>query len=437
MTDRYARSRTNFDQAKRSLAGGVATAFRTAQLPVPITFESGHGAHLTDVDGNEYVDYALGFGPLLLGHSPAPVLEAMRRQLDRGLGFGASHPLEKQLAEAVCRTVPSAELCIFSSTGTEAVQAAIRVARTATQRNRIVKFLGHYHGWADSVYVGVSPQTAHLPATGGEDPAASTAVTVCPWNDIEALASVLSDDVAGVIMEPAAINCGGLTPGAGYLEAVRDMTTRSGSILIFDEVITGYRLGLGGAQELYGVLPDLTVLGKALGSGLPISAVCGRADVMKVVADGRVGHVGTFNANPICASAALAAVEEFEKHASELYPKVSALGRQLAGLLMAAGRGAGIPITVNQIGAAAYAFASSEPVKTYLDTLNTDEALYRRFAQALLDEGVHVIPRGLLYVSAAHTEADLEFTYEAAKRAASRVARDLELATTGARRDVS
>lgn len=425
--DRYTRSRSNFDRAQGSLASGVATAFRKAQLPVPICFQAGRDAHITDIDGNDYVDYALGYGPLLLGHSPISVLEAVHRQVDRGLGFGASHELEAQLAEAVCRTVPSAELCVFSNTGTEAVQAAIRIARAATGRNRIIKFLGHYHGWADSVYFGVSPQTAHLPATAGEDPAASQAVTLCAWNDIRALEQVLADDVAAVIMEPAAINCGGLAPAAGYLEAARDLTARAGTILIFDEVITGYRLSLGGAQDMYGVRPDLTVLGKALGAGLPISAVCGRADILSVVADGTVSHVGTFNANPVCASAALAAIQEYERQAGELYPRLTRLTQDLATLFVDAGQRVGLPMTVNPIGGSAYAFAAAGPISSYTDTLRADNAMYARFAKALLDEGVHVIPRGLLYVSAAHTDGDLEFTREAAARAAARVAGELSM----------
>ena len=330
MTYQFQRSMAQFERASRSLAGGVATAFRSAQQPVPVSFTTGRGSRLTDVDGNEYVDYALGFGPMLLGHSPEPVLEAVRRQLDRGLGFGASHELEAELAEAVCRTVPSAELCVFGSTGSEAVHSAIRIARAATGRNRVIKFLGHYHGWLDPVHVGVPGQTGKAPATGGQDPEASASVTVCRWNDVDALSDALADDVAAVIMEPAAINVGAFPPAPGYLERAKELTARAGAVLIFDEVITGYRLALGGAQQRYGVLPDLTVLGKALGAGFPISAVCGRRDVMAVVADRRVSHVGTFNANPVCASAAAAAIGVLERDADSLYPLLDELGARLA-----------------------------------------------------------------------------------------------------------
>ncbi|MEO7556389.1 MAG: aminotransferase class III-fold pyridoxal phosphate-dependent enzyme, partial [Acidimicrobiales bacterium] len=333
MADHLARSRAQNERAKRTLAGGVATAFRASQQPLPICFVSGHGSRLTDIDGNDYVDWALGWGPLLLGHSPEPVLEAVRRQLDRGLGFGASHELEAELAEAVCRTVPSVEMCVFSSTGSEAVHAALRIARAVTGRNRVIKFQGHYHGWYDPLHVGVGGKDIDAPGTAGQDPGASASVTVCPWDDLPALELALGPDVAAVIMEPVAMNAGCLAASAGYLEAARSLVDRHGALLVFDEVITGFRLALGGAQEHLGVQPDLTVLGKALGGGFPISAVGGRAAVMDEVARGRVAHVGTFNANPVCASAALATIGELEHTAAATYPRLARVGEALAALL--------------------------------------------------------------------------------------------------------
>jgi glutamate-1-semialdehyde 2,1-aminomutase len=421
MSLRLTGSHAQHQRARKSLAGGVATAFRAAQQPVPVSFARSAGARMTDIDGNEYVDFALGFGPLLLGHSPASVLQAVRAQLGLGLGYGASHPLEPALAEAVCRTVPSAELCVFSSTGSEAVHVALRIARAATGRQRVIKFQGHYHGWLDPVHVGLSGSTEpRAPGTAGQDPAASAAVTVCPWNDLPALADALGSDVAAVIMEPIAVNGGCLMPAPGYLEGVREMTSRAGALLIFDEVITGYRVALGGAQERLGVLPDLTVLGKALGAGFPISAVCGRADVLAEVASGRVAHVGTFNANPVCAAAALAAVTELERQAAELYPRLEQTAQRLTGVLRSAAADAGIPLVVNQCGATAHAFVSNEPVDTYADTLQADHPAYRRLAGLLLQEGVHVIPRGLLYVSAAHDDTDMTFAEAAISRALAR-----------------
>lgn len=417
MTARYACSREQHERARRTLAGGVASAFRAPQQPVPISFTDARGALLTDVDGNEYVDYALAFGPILLGHSPEPVLAAIRAQLGRGLGYGASHPLEAELSEAVCRCVPCADLCVFSNSGSEAVHAALRIARAATGRNRVVKFLGHFHGWLDPLAVGNPGRPDGRPTTAGQDPLASQSVTVCEWDDLAALEDALGDDVAAVIMEPIAVNGGCLVSSPGYLEAVRELTRRTGTILIFDEVITGFRLGLGGAQERVGVVPDLAVLGKALGGGLPISAVCGSAEVMAEAASGRVAHVGTYNGNPLSAAAAVAVLSELERAQSEIYPQLENVGAALAHIVSSEAAAHGLPIVVNQVGAAAHAFWSSEPVKTYADTLATDATAYRQFAKALLDEGVHVIPRGLLYVSTAHGEAELARTRESVRRA--------------------
>ncbi|MDQ3513224.1 MAG: aspartate aminotransferase family protein [Chloroflexota bacterium] len=420
--DRYERSRAQHERARRSLAGGVATAFRASQLPVPITFDHGHGACLTDIDGNEYVDYALAFGPMLLGHSPAPIVEAVTRQVATGIGYGASHRLEAELAEAICRTVPCAESCALSSTGSEAVHAAIRLARAATGRRRVIKFLGHYHGWFDPLFIGTPGLGDASPATGGQDPHAASATTVCAWNDLDALRAAMDDDVAAVIMEPLAVNGGCISPAPGYLEGVRALTAQAGAVLIFDEVITGYRLGLGGAQERFGVVPDLAVLGKALGGGFPISAVCGRAAIMEEAATQRVAHVGTFNANPVCAAAAVAAITTLEQGAAEIYPQLEKSGARLAEMFREGAAAVGVPLVVNQVGGIAHAFVSGTPVDAYPDTLSTDAAAYRRFAEALLAEGVHVIPRGLLYVSAAHGETELLWTREAVGLAAARLA---------------
>jgi len=422
MTRSFSGSVAQHQRSRESLAGGVATAIRANQEPVPICFVRGQGARFWDIDGNGYIDYTLSYGPMLFGQSPGGILDAVREQLDTGLGYGASHPFEAQLAEAVCRTVPSAELCVFSTTGSEAVQVALRIARAATGRSRVIKFLGHYHGWFDGIQVG-GPGQAHAdPSTEGQEPGARAALTVCPWDDIAALEAELGDDVAAVIMEPISVNAGCIHASPGYLQAVRELTTRTGAVLIFDEVITGYRVALGGAQEQLGVVPDLTVLGKALGGGFPISAVCGRADVMDVVASGRVAHIGTFNANPICASAALAAVSELEQHAGTIYPMLAELSRELGRIFRDEATEAGFPIAVNVDVGVGQAFASATPVTTYADTLEVDPLAYRRFAAALLEEGLHVAPRGLLYVSLAHGERELEETRVAVRRAASSLA---------------
>jgi glutamate-1-semialdehyde 2,1-aminomutase len=415
----FERSREQHERARRSLAGGVATAFRANQLPLPITFERGSGARIWDIDGNEYVDYALAFGPLMLGHSPEPVLEAVERQLRTGLGYGASHRLEAELAETVCRTVPSAELAIFNSTGSEAVHVALRIARAATGRNRIVKFLGHYDGWFDSVHVGVPGQAVAAPGTAGQDPHATDLVTVCPWNDTPELEAALADgDVAAVIMEPLNVNGGLIQPAPGYLEAARELTAKAGAVLIFDEVITGYRLALGGAQERFGVTPDLTILGKALAAGFPVSAVCGSRDVLEVAASGRVAHVGTFNLNPVSAAAAVAAITYLERERATVYPRLEETSQALATLMREEAQEAGLALQVAADVGVGHAFVASEPVTTYDRSLTADGMGYRRFAEALLERGVHVIPRGLLYASTEHGQRDLDETREAVRGAA-------------------
>ncbi len=430
MTGRYPRSRAQHQRSARSLAGGVATAFRAPQLPVPISFARGTGSRLWDVDRNEYLDFALAFGPMLLGHSPQAVVEAVRRQLEIGIGYGASHTAEAELAETICRMVPCAERCIFSSTGSEAVHAALRIARAATGRNRVIKFQGHFHGWLDPLSVGVPGREDASAASAGQDPHASIAVTVCPWNDLAALRAELRDDVAAVIMEPLAVNGGCLFPSPGYLEEVRQLTTAAGTVLIFDEVITGFRLAPGGAQERFRVTPDLVILAKALGSGFPISAVAGRADLMDEVASGRVRHAGTLNANPISVAASLATLTELERDAAVIYAHLEAMGNGLATILREECSSAGLPVSVNQLGAMGHAFWSEDPVNDHPATLRADREAYRHLAAALLDEGVHVIPRGLLYVSTAHTEADLAETREAVRRAARGVGASLEARTT-------
>jgi glutamate-1-semialdehyde 2,1-aminomutase len=433
VTRSFAGSIAHQERARRTLPRGVATAFRAAQLPLPICFDHGRGSRIWDVDGNEYIDYALGFGPLLLGHSPEPVLEAVRRQLEIGLGYGASHVLEAELAEAVCRTVPSADMAVFASTGSEAVHAAMRMARAATGRMRIVKFLGHYDGWYDSVHVGVPPQREAGPGTLGQDPAAASSVSVLPWNDDAALEQALSEgDVAAVIMEPVNWNGGGIPPAPGYLERARELTRRYGSLLIFDEVITGYRLALGGAQQRFGVIPDLTVLGKALGGGFPISAVCGSEAAMEVVVDGRMAHVGTFNANPICAAAAVAAITTLEQGAGEIYPRLDAYARRLADAFATAGDAHGLPLSANVDVGTLCVFALPERPASYVDTLSADFAAYRELARSLLERGVHVIPRGLTYVSTEHDDRDIDETCVLIDEAVSATVERLAMAQAGA-----
>ncbi len=394
---------------------------KATQQPVPICVERGLGSRLWDIDGNEYIDFALSFGPMLLGHSPAVVVQAARTQLDGGVGFGAGNRHEAPLAELLCEIVPSAELVIFSNTGTEAVQVALRVARAATRRNRIVKFYGHYHGWMDSVHVGIPGVAGASVGTSGQDPGAAVATTICEWNDLAALSDALADDVAAVIMEPINVNGGCLAPDPGYLEEVRNLTRAAGALLIFDEVITGFRVALGGAQELLGVVPDLTVLGKAMGAGFPISAVCGSEEVMAVVADGRVAHMGNFNGNPIAAAASHAAVTDLRNRREEIYPRLASLTETISQAFSRARAAAGSRLQFNATTGAGFAFVANAPVRNHQDRLLADAAAYARFSALMLDEGIFIPTRGLWYVSTEHSDEDVARTCEAVLSVASKM----------------
>lgn len=406
-----------FNRARQHLARGVSSGIRAQQLPVPITFSHAQGASMWDIDGNEYLDFSLAYGPLVLGHSPGVVSEAVALQMQRGIAFGANHRAEAELAEAICRTVPSAEMCVFSSTGTEAVQVALRIARAATGRAKVVKFLGHYHGWLDSVNLGSYGETGRAPGSAGQDAGAMASTIVLPWNDLPALRDALTAEVAAVIMEPVNVDGGCLHANDDYLKQAADLVRRNGSVLIFDEVITGYRLSLGGAQEKLRCAPDLTVLGKALGGGFPISAVAGRADLLELVASGAVAHAGTYNGSPVAVAAALAVVSELARTAAETYARLAVMAAGLADALHAGTAESEVPLYVRQDTGVGHAFASATPVLTYSDTLQTNSEAYRRFTGAMLMQGIHLMPKGIVYVSTAHTQSDLDRTYEATRRA--------------------
>ena len=437
-TARYARSQEQIERARRSIPGGVATAMRAAQRPIPLVIERAAGSRMTDIDGNEYIDYVLGFGPMLLGHSPPEVVDAVTEQLTRGFTFGAQHRLEAEVAEGVIDAVPCAELVCFSTTGSEAVQAALRIARAATGRPKVIKFQGHYHGWLDPVLVSTpglaaAPPDAEAPlspvaATEGQ-PDASELLLIARWNDaagLEALLARHGDEVAAVIMEPVAANGGLIPPADGYLERARELTEASGSLLIFDEVVTGFRLARGGAQERFGVTPDLATYGKAIAAGMPLSAVAGRAEVMEVVANGRVPHVGTFNGAPPAAAAAAAALDVYRERSPELYERLDAVAAALGDGLADAALDAGVPLRLHRVGPLLQTFIldPATEVSEYAHTLAADSARFARFAELMLDRGVNVLPRGWWFISAAHSDEDVAGTVEAARSAFGELAED-------------
>jgi glutamate-1-semialdehyde 2,1-aminomutase len=400
---------------------------RASAKPAPLFFRSAAGSSLTDFDGRRYLDYAMGWGPLILGHSHPAIMKAVRKQLGRFQLLGAQHELEIEVARKICRLVPSAELVAYSNTGTEAVQLALRLARAFTGRQKFVKFEGHYHGWADSVLLSYHPPNHNsrlhqpVPASEGQSRSLYKDVFILPWNDSEALASLLGKhghEIAAVITEPILCNSGCLLPAPGYLRALRRLTKRHGQVLIFDEVITGFRAALGGAQSLFGVTPDLTILGKALGAGFPISAVVGSKKIMELIPRRRVVHAGTFNGNPISLAAANAALDVLSTGQGRVLRQIQRHGEQLmAGIRSLAAR-AQIPCYLSGIGSVFHlAFSQRREMRNYRDTLDADTPTRDRFIQAMLESGIYLIPDCRWYPSAAHTQEDAEAALRAVESA--------------------
>lgn len=411
-TPGFTNSRQYRDYAVRHLANGVSSTPRTAQLPVPVAMDRARDAILTDVDGNDYIDYTMGYGPLILGHNPPEVVAALKAEIDKGFRTASVHPGEGRLAELIAETVPCGEISSFVSTGTEAVQLALRIARAATGRTRIIKFRANYHGWFDSVHVANAPGNDG-PGSGGQDPKASENITVVDWGDAAALEKTISNEHAAVILEAAAINAGCFAPPEGFLQAVRDLTRKHGVVLIFDEVITGYRLALGGAQEMFGVTPDIAVLGKAIGAGMPISAVTGSRAVMEALVDGRVMHRGTFNGNPLSVSAAIACVERLQRDGAEIYPRMTAQAAAIQAHINAEAAVLDLDVCANGVGSAVQIFTGVRQMANIADLAKADRSRIVRLTEMLMMNGLMPLPRGLMYLSAAHTDGDIETTLHA------------------------
>jgi glutamate-1-semialdehyde 2,1-aminomutase len=415
-------------RALESLAGGVSTGLRRTARPYPLYFNSGQGSRIHDVDGNEYVDYAMGWGPLILGHAPKIVADAVSTQAQRGMTFGAQHELEYEVAEQLKRTIPCADLVCFANSGTEIVQVALRLARAATGRLKLLKFEGHYHGWDDSVLVSYRPTPEQIAAADGKAvgvglgqvPPANA--VIAEWNNRESVESAFAahaNEISAIICEPLVCNCACLPPQDGFLEFLREISTRHGALLIFDEVITGFRLALGGAQEFYGVTPDLATYAKAVGAGTPLSVLAGKREYMDLIAAGKVVHAGTLNGNPLSLAAAKAALDFLSQDNGAIYMELHRRGERLLIELKRLLRAAGLFVASNGHGPVFHIAFTDRPARSYRDTLNVDNAAYSNFALALLDEGVMVLPDGRWYLSTAHTDDDIEATIAAARRVLS------------------
>ncbi|MBI1736087.1 MAG: glutamate-1-semialdehyde 2,1-aminomutase [Candidatus Rokubacteria bacterium] len=411
--------------ASRVIPGGVNSPVRAFRAVggQPFFVARAEGSRIVDVDGKSYIDFVGSWGPLILGHAPAVVVEALADVARHGTSYGAPTAAEVELAEAITTAFPSMEMLRLVSSGTEAAMSAIRVARGATGRDVIVKFDGGYHGHADSLLVkaGSGGATFGVPDSAGV-PAALAALTLTlPYNDIEAVRRTFAArgrEIAAVIVEPVAGNMGVVPPAPGFLESLRELTATHGSVLIFDEVITGFRIAYGGAQEKYGIAADLTCLGKIIGGGLPVGAYGGRRDLMEHVAPlGAVYQAGTLSGNPLAVAAGLATLKALR--APGVYARLDALGARMEDGLTRAAEKAGVPLTVNRVGAMLTAFFCAGPVTDYESARRADRERYARYFHAMLARGVSLAPSQFeaAFVSLAHTESDLDAAARAAAEA--------------------
>ena len=410
------KSEALFARGQKLIPGGVNSPVRAFRGVggTPRFIERGEGSRLIDVDGNSYIDYVCSWGPLLLGHRPKPVVDAVRRVLEEvGTSFGAPTERELDLAEAIRRAMPSMEMVRLVNSGTEATMSALRVARGFTGRDLTIKFEGCYHGHVDSLLVkaGSGIATLGIPDTAGIPEAFAATTIALPFNDLDAVESAFrkqGDRIAAIIVEPVAGNMGCIPPRPGYLEGLRSITERHGALLIFDEVMTGFRVAHGGAQQRYGIHPDLTTIGKVIGGGLPIAAYGGRADIMNKVAPvGPIYQAGTLSGNPLAVASGLAMLQYLEAH-PEVY---DILEQRSAALCANPPEG----VTVNRVGAMFTFFLTDQPVVDYDTAKKSDTERFKRFFHFMLERGVYLAPSQFeaAFLSTAHSEADIAHTVAA------------------------
>jgi len=411
------------------MPGGVSSPVRAFKSVggQPIVFDHVKGAHIWDVDGNQYIDYVGTWGPAIVGHAHPEVINALHAALEKGTSFGAPCILENILAEMVISAVPSVEMVRFVNSGTEACMAVLRLMRAYTQREKVIKFEGCYHGHADMFLVkaGSGVATLGLPDSPGVPKAVTAATLTAPYNDLEAVSRLFQEypeDIAGVILEPVVGNAGFIPPDAGFLEGLRELTTQYGALLVFDEVMTGFRIAYGGAQEKFGIIPDLTTLGKVIGGGLPVGAYGGRADIMKMVAPaGPVYQAGTLSGNPLAMTAGIKTLELLSRPGT--YAQLDHLtGKLISGLLEAA-QEFGHAVCGGHISGMFGLFFTAGPVTNYEQAKTADLKKFAAFHRGMLEQGIYLAPSQFEagFTSLAHTEADIERTIAAARTVLSQL----------------
>jgi len=419
-----AKSQALYEKALQWIPGGVNSPVRAFRAVggTPFFAERAKGAAVWDADGNEYIDFVGTWGPAILGHAPKVVVEAVQKAAVHGTSFGIPNPLEVRMAELVVNAMPSVEKVRMCNSGTEATMSAIRLARGFTQRGKIVKFEGCYHGHVDSLLVkaGSGALTLGQPDSAGVPPEFTSQTIVLPFNDEEAVHAAFArhgSDIAGIILEPVPANAGLYLPRDGYLESLRNITTENGALLIFDEVMTGFRLGLAGAQGRFGITPDLSCFGKVIGGGLPVGAFGGRAEIMDCLApNGPVYQAGTLSGNPLAMAAGVAVLEALAD--GSVYEKIDALGQALSDGLAGAAKAAAVSVQLQRIGSMSCCYFAEEPVHNMGEAMQSDRERFGKYFHGMLEEGVYLAPSQFEagFISAAHDEEAIENTIAAAAK---------------------